>query len=94
MELHLQNGQSLWENPAVAPYFSTHAMQPPEKVFEPDAGVEHFNRFCLVFGPEGRVPQSALFVASRYLCQGIGWLKLFPDDRRQLIVTFSKVTWG
>jgi len=65
----------------MAPFFSTHAMQPPEKGSEPDTAVKHLNRFRRIFGPDGRVPQSALFVAIRYLCRGNGWLKSLPEER-------------
>jgi len=65
-----------------APFFSTHAMRPPEKGSEPDTAVKHLNRFRRIFGRDGRrVPQSALFVAIRYLCRGDGWLKSLPEER-------------
>jgi len=78
----------------MAPFFSTHEMQPPEKGPEPDTAVKHLKRFRRSFGPDGRVPQSALFVAIRYLCRGNGWLKSLPEERWQPIVTFSKVATG
>jgi len=65
----------------MAPFFSTHAMQPPEKGSKPDTAVKHLNRFRRIFGPDGRVPQSALFVAIRYLRRGNGWPKSLPEER-------------